>query len=239
MPGEQVQGRSAQELSRAVWAHVAPFALWLGLMFAGGEPAAWKYAVRSALGLALFAGLRPWRWYGAPSLRHVPLALVAGVVVFAAWVLPESGWAARWPALRDAYLRWAVLPLGKIPEWPSPSPYAPAVCGWALALVRLAGSALVIAAIEEFFWRGFLCRWLEARDFLSVDAGRVRWLTVVLVSVAFGLEHDRWLAGIAAGLAYGFLYVRTRDVWAAILAHVVTNALLGAYVLATGSYGFW
>ncbi len=239
MPEEQAQGRSAQELSQATWAHVAPFALWLGLMFIGGEAAAWKYAIRSALGLALFLWFRPWRWYGAPSLRHVPLALAVGVAVFAAWVLPESAWVARWSSLRDLYLQWAVTPFGRLPEVTEPSPYAPAVCGWALALVRLAGSAFVIAAIEEFFWRAFLCRWLEGRDFLSVDPGRVRALTVVLVAVVFGFEHDRWLVGILAGLAYGFLYTRTRDVWSAVLAHVTTNLLLGVYVLATGSYGFW
>ena len=60
-----------------------------------------------------------------------------------------------------------------------------------------------------------------------------------MVSVCFGLEHDRWLAGIFAGLAYGLVAIRTRDIWAAVMAHVVTNLLLGLYVLAVGAYSFW
>ena len=55
----------------------------------------------------------------------------------------------------------------------------------------------------------------------------------------FGLEHDRWLVGFVAGLIYGAFYVRTRDIWAVAFAHVVTNLLLGLYVLAWGEYTFW
>jgi CAAX prenyl protease-like protein len=58
-------------------------------------------------------------------------------------------------------------------------------------------------------------------------------------SVLFGLEHSRWLAGVLAGLAYGLLYIRTGDLWAAVAAHITTNYLLGLYVLATGAYVFW
>ena len=42
-----------------------------------------------------------------------------------------------------------------------------------------------------------------------------------------------------AGLAYGLLFIRTRDVWAACLAHATTNLALGAYVLSTGHWEFW
>ena len=48
-----------------------------------------------------------------------------------------------------------------------------------------------------------------------------------------------FLVGILAGLAYGLLLIRTRDIWAAVTAHVVTNLLLGFYVLVMGAYGFW
>jgi CAAX prenyl protease-like protein len=59
------------------------------------------------------------------------------------------------------------------------------------------------------------------------------------VALAFGFEHDRWLAGFLAGVIYGLVVIRTRDIWAACAAHVVTNFLLGVYVLARGAYGFW
>ena len=106
-------------------------------------------------------------------------------------------------------------------------------------MIRLLGSAVVIAPIEEFFWRGFLYRWLLAKDFLVVSLSTFRPGLFLLVALAFGFEHDRWLAGLVAGLIYGALILRTRDIWAACVAHAITNFLLGLYVLATGAYGFW
>ncbi len=223
----------------AAWAHGIPFAAWLALMAVPGLPPAWNYALRTVVCLALFVRLSPWRGYDRPQFRHLPLAFVVGVAVFAAWVLPESSWAGRWPALQDLYLRWATLPLGKIPEPQTLFPYAPEACGWPLALVRLAGSAFVIAPIEEFFWRGMAYRWLLGKEFTKVDLGTLRWPILLAVSFCFGLEHDRWLAGMVAGLAYGLVAIRARNIWAACVAHIVTNLLLGLYVLAMAAYRFW
>ncbi len=117
--------------------------------------------------------------------------------------------------------------------------YAPAVCGWPLALIRLAGSAFVISVAEEFFWRGFLYRWIQNIDFLKVDPGKLAWPAFLGTAAVFGAEHTEWLAGVLCGLAYGALYVRTRDIWAVSIAHVATNLLLGLYVFATGAYQFW
>jgi uncharacterized protein len=223
----------------AVWSHALPFAAWLALMAAPGLSPAWNYALRTVVCFALWVWLSPSRWYARPRICILPPAFLVGVAVFVVWVLPESSWIERWPAFRDFYLRWAVLPLGKIPVPPAEFPFAPEVCGWPLALVRLAGSALVIAPIEEFFWRGLAYRWLIGKEFTKIDLGTLRWPILLAVSLCFGLEHDRWLAGIFAGLAYGLLMIRSRDIWAAITAHVVTNFLLGLYVLAIGAYRFW
>jgi membrane protease YdiL (CAAX protease family) len=222
----------------AVWSHALPFAAWLALMTVPGLPPAWNYALRTALCLVLFLWLCPSRGYDCPKIRDLPPAFLVGVAVFAVWIFPESSWIDRWPKLRDLYLRWAVLPVGKMPA-PTFFPFAPEVCGWPLALVRLAGSALVIAPIEEFFWRGLAYRWLIGKEFTQVDLGTLRWPILLTVSVCFGIEHDRWLAGLMAGLAYGLLMIRTRNIWAAVVAHVVTNFLLGLYVLADGAYQFW
>jgi len=59
------------------------------------------------------------------------------------------------------------------------------------------------------------------------------------VAAVFALEHDRWAAGLLAGVVYGWLAVRTGDVWTAALAHGVTNLALGVYVIVSRQYGFW
>ena len=227
----------------AYCAHLVPFLAWVLMMQfldLPGFPPAWRYAFQTAVGIVLLLALRPWRWYAPLRIRHLPLAFGVGVLVFVAWVGMETAWVGRTtPGLQDLYLRWAVLPLGKVPESLTRFPYAPEVCGWPLALVRLAGSAFVIAVSEEFFWRGFLYRWMVGKNFLRVDVSRFDPVMFPAVAILFGIEHAQWLAGIVAGLAYGWVYGRTRDIWAAAAAHVVTNFLLGLYVLATGRYHFW
>jgi len=228
---------------RAMWAHVVPFVMWLFLMRMLPDPPSHGYAWRSLICLALLLGFRPWRFgYSPLRIRNLPLAFAVGIAVFAVWVFPESDWLRRRaPEIHSFYDRWLVglWPPGKPSEPLTDVPYAPETAGWFLSLVRLAGSAFVIAVIEEFFFRGFVYRWLQARRWLECDPGRFDrpafWLTVLV----FALEHEQWFAGALAGIAYGWLYLRTRDVWAAAAAHVVTNYTLGWYVLATQSYQFW
>ena len=227
-------------IDRAVWAHALPFVAWIGLMKLPGLQPAIRYAVQTAAVFGLLAWLRPWRYYeGSFRIRNLPLSAVVGLAVYALWVLPEMSGFAPFPALRDFYLRYGVRPWGVLPAPLTESPFAPERCGWLLACARLAGSAFVIAVAEEFFWRGFLCRWLQSKAFLAVNPAAIRWPILLAVAAAFGLEHDRWFAGMAAGLAYGWLYWRTRDIGAAVAAHVVTNFTLGCYVLASGAYRFW
>lgn len=222
-----------------VWAHVLPFVLWLFLMQMLGDPTGWSYAVRTAAGVAALGYWRPWRWYPPLSARHLAPAVAIGLAVFAGWVILESPWTVRWPAMQSAYATWGILPVGRLPEPMEHRFYAPEVCGWPLTAVRILGSGLVISAIEEFFWRGFVYRWIVDQDFLNVDLGVFRPGAFVLAALFFGLEHQRWLAGFLCGLAYGWLVLRTRDIWAAATAHAVTNLVLGVYVVATDHYHFW
>jgi len=202
-------------------------------------PHAWLYAVRTLACVVLLAVCRPWRWYAPPRVANLVPGFVVGVLIFGVWVGPEVRWSAALPAVQEFYLRFGVLPLGQLPEATRPFLYAPEVCGWPLSVVRLLGSTLVIATIEEFFWRGFLYRWIIDRSFLRVKLSEFDWEAFVLAGVFFGLEHNRWIAGMICGFAYAYLMVRTRDIWAVCFAHIVTNLLLGLYVLATGAYVFW
>lgn len=247
---------------RLVAGHVAPFAVWVGVIFllqalegAGLCPRAlvpWSYAAKAVVCAGLFLWLKPWRAYPSLRLANLPLALGVGVAVAAVWILPEMPWVGRAaPGLQEAYHRWLIMMPGSLPDYfnpdyyPSLPPghpslaYSPAEAGWALTLMKIAGSAGVIAVIEEFFFRGFFYRWLRRGDFWRLPLTSFDMQAFLTVVAVFGLEHDRWFAGMLAGLAYGWLTVRTGDVWAAAVAHGLTNLLLGAYVVASGQYGFW
>lgn len=221
-------------------AHVVPFGAWLFLMWFLDTPAlapAWAYTFRTAATVIALLVCRPWRWYESPRARDLPTALGIGVGVFAVWVFFESPWCPGF--LRNFYSVWLVRPWGEPRLMPTAHPYDPALIGWGLAGVRLAGSALVIAVAEEFFWRGFAYRWLFGGDFLAVSPGRMDPIRFAGLALVFGLEHQEWFAGLVAGLAYGWIFWRTRNIWAACAAHIVTNFALGLYVLAAGAWQFW
>jgi membrane protease YdiL (CAAX protease family) len=226
------------------WAHVAPFALWLALMSGLGDPTGGKYAIRTVAGAALLIAVRPWRWYGPLRLRNVPLALAVGLAIFIVWVgLESDAVRAAAPGLAVFYEKFLVGPLpggfGNLREPLAAYPYLPSVTGWPLFAVHMFGTSVVIAIVEEFFWRGFLYRWLCGRNFLDVAVTRMDTPMWLATAALFGVEHAEWFAGIVCGLAFAWIVLRTGDIWAAILAHGVTNFLLGLYVLRTDSWWFW
>ena len=248
----------AKMMTRAAIRHAAPFFLWIGILVlaqmmhlsatsATDEIGSLNlvtdgslYAVRTVLCTIVFLVLRPWKFYGPLVRRNILPALGLGAAVFALWTVFESvAFKSLLPGLATAYETWCVMPFEELRKPLEYTPYAPAVCGWTLSLVRLAGSAFVIAVIEEFFWRGYLLRTARTPDFLDIDIGELHIPSFLSVAAVFGFEHAEWAVGIVAGLAYGWFYIRTRDIWAVAIAHVVTNLLLGIYVLATGNWQFW
>ena len=101
---------------------------------------------------------------------------------------------------------------------------------------HLAGAALVVPLAEELFYRSFALRLLIRSDFQSVPLDRFSWFGFIVVSLAFGFEHHRWLPGVVAGMAYAGVLYRTKNLFSPIQSHAVTNLLLGIYVLVTGQW---
>jgi CAAX prenyl protease-like protein len=202
---------------------VAPFALFVG--FTGVQPlvpggVAWLYPLKTVLTGALIVALA--RWLRAPEAPFALAAVGVGLAILAVWVLSDG----LYPLL-DAR--------------PAFDPYRELTRSQAYAWIafRLIGAAVVVPIVEEFFWRGFLIRWLVQPDFRSVRMGTFTWYSFLATSVLFAVEHDRWLAGLIAGVAFNLLYYRTRSLKACILAHGVTNLGLGIYVLAASQWRFW
>ena len=229
------------DLRRAVdtFAAILPYAVWMAAM--SFLPAtAEGYAVRTVATAAAMsvacsassASFSPWRLGTSGALDSVLWGLLAGAAVCFLWIWPERF---QW------YREFSVLSFLGFQEAPvdAPSPYDPATCGWPLTLVRLAGSAFVIAPVEELFFRSFLYRWLQKGRWTSVDLSMFDFSAFAWMVGLFALEHHtRLAAGAMAGAAYGLLAVR-KGVGAAILAHIVTNLALGLYVVKTGAWGFW
>ena len=153
--------------------------------------------------------------------RQLGLAAAVGAAVFVAWILLDQEWA-RFGDARDGF-----------------DPTRGGAFDWPGTIGRFLVLAAVVPVMEELFWRSFLMRWIDARDFLKRDASRVSRTAFALSSALFAMEHSLWLGGLAAGAAYGWLYIRTNNLWAPVVAHTVTNAILGIWIVGTESWHLW
>jgi CAAX prenyl protease-like protein len=179
----------------------------------------WLYPLKTALAGALLLWFG--RTYSEIRPEFSPLALGVGVLVFALWVPLYGGY----------------LLLGE-PEIINPYELAGrAAPPW--IGVRLFGSSVVVPVMEELFWRSFLLRYLINPDFRRVPLGTFTWFSFAVTAALFGVEHNQWFAGVVAGMLYALLLYRTKSLFACILAHAVTNLLLGLYVLYTGQWQYW
>ena len=150
------------------------------------------------------------------------------------------------PEIQEAVMMGEAVERTRLPfevleegEFAGLNEYDPKVTGWLAFWVHMFGSTVMIAIIEEFFYRGFLYRWMQGSPFFKLDAGKLHWPMLLLISVFFSVSHYEVGAAIICGLCYGLLYIKTRDIWAPIIAHGTTNFVLGLYVIKFNAYQFW
>jgi CAAX prenyl protease-like protein len=85
-----------------------------------------------------------------------------------------------------------------------------------------------------------MMRWLIDADFRRVPLGAYAAFSFWAVVLLFAAEHGPyWDVGLAAGVIYNLWMMRTKSLGDLILAHAVTNACLGAYVIAEGKWEYW
>lgn len=105
---------------------------------------------------------------------------------------------------------------------------------------RVATAILVVPLAEELAYRGYLLRRLVSADFESVSFANIGWIPVLITAAAYGiLNGPLWSAGIAAGIVFAMLLIRTRRIGEAVAAHVFANALLCAAVLLWHQWQLW
>ena len=149
------------------------------------------------------------------------LAVGVGVFVYLAWVRMDWSWATQ----------------GEVAGY---NPFqAGGEVGVVLAGIQLLGAAAVVPIMEELFWRSFLLCYINSARFDRVPLGRFTPGSFIVTVVLFGLEHQLWLAGMLAGVAYTLLLYPTGRLWSCVLAHAVTNLALGIHVLVTGEWQWW
>jgi CAAX prenyl protease-like protein len=230
--------RSALD-SRALWAYVLPFAVFMGGLalislvqsFAPAEnaplwlaePKYWVFPLQTILCGALLVWF--WKTYAWGAKWHVITAVLTGLVVLALWISPQ--WLFGAEQRTDGF---------------NPGLFAgSAALYWGTLILRFIRLVVIVPLLEEIFWRGFLLRYLIKEDFTKVSFGTFSWFSFGVVTVMFGLAHfgPDFIPALLTGAIYNLLAVKTRSLACCVLAHAVTNLGLGLYIMQTGQWGFW
>lgn len=164
-------------------------------------------------------------------VRHLVTTLAIGMAVFVVWVAPDllvKGYRHFW-LFENAVVGKAATSLSTT-----------AITSWPVLALRLIRAVIIVPIVEELFWRAWLMRWLIDNDFEKVPLGKYSAQAFWTVAVLFASEHGSyWDVGLLAGIIYNWWMVRTRTLGDLILAHAVTNGILGAYVIAFGKWEYW
>jgi len=206
--------------------YLVPFAIYIGLSLIGSQFENGTYIMYPIKTIAVAVSLFIYRrnyieLYQKVSLKAILFAILTGVLVFIIWILPEG----HYPTLGESEF----------------NPFLFQNRTWIIFLIsfRLIGAVLVVPIFEELFWRSFLIRWIINQDFKQIPIAKFSWLSFILIVIFFGLEHHRWLVGMAAGAIYNGLLYHQKNIRACVIAHAVTNLGLGIYVLITHNWSLW
>ena len=156
------------------------------------------------------------------KISHTGISILTGILVFLLWINMD----------------WPFATLGSVNGY-NPYIFDYRALRVVLVISRLTGAMVVVPVMEELFWRSFLIRYIIKTDFMKIPIGQFTRASFLITAVLFGLEHNLWLAGIMAGIAYNLILYRTKNISHCIIAHAVTNLALGLYVLNTGKWQFW
>lgn len=173
-----------------------------------------------------------WKRYELGPVLKMSLTLAVSFLIFVIWISPQT------------LFHFAERRTGFDPTvFQNQRPLFVAVLS--LRFLRL---VFVVPLLEEIFWRGFLLRDLIDRDFKKVPFGEFTLPSCALVTLLFGLAHwgsETWRPGfdfipaLCAGALFNFVAYRTRSLSSCVVAHAVTNLLLGIYIMQTRQWGFW
>lgn len=250
-------------LERKNYAHIVPFAAFMviALVFQFAETFGLKldneaqpwfrrrpeYLMMLMQMAVCFPLLIHWRKeYEWNVNRGWVLGLIAGVVGISIWILPTHLYTALNLGIEgvDDPAWYRYLGLAERSEGfdaaifvESPTWY------WTTIVLRFVRAALLVALIEEIFWRGFLMRFLLKSDgnYWKVPFGDFSWVSYCIVTVMFMAVHSSldWLGAFAFGSIMFFVAVRTKSLFACIFMHFVANLLMGWYAFESKKFGLW
>jgi len=208
-------------------------------------PTQWQYPLQSLIAMGLLLFFR--KNYELKWSKYVFFGAFMGVVGIAFWILPTQ--LHTWLGLegpQEGVLKW----LGVMPRTEGFNPQdladkfgGSAAVYWTSLILRFFRAVVVVALVEEIFWRGFLMRFLlnPDGDYWKIPFGKPAWISYIVVTLAFILAHHPvdYLGAFIFGSLMYWVAVRTKSLLACVVMHGVANLIMGWYALEFGKYGLW
>lgn len=223
------------EARNGLAAYVLPMAVFIGSLALVGlfkklgdsfwlaAPEYWLYPLQTLLcgGLLLWF----WRRYEFHPIARPLFVIALAVFVFLLWISPQ------------AFFGFAPRLEGFNPDTFATQPAA----YWSTVIFRFVRLVVVVPLVEEIFWRGFLLRYFIDEKFEEVPFGSFSWLSFAAVTLGFTLAHSSadWMAAAITGMLFNLVAYRTKSLSSCVLAHAITNLLLGLWIMQTRQWGFW
>ncbi len=190
--------------------------------------------------LVLMAGVIVWalRWIlRVFPFRVTPLAVFAGVLGGAIWIglcrlnlesrfMTAIGLPVEWLGRRDAINPWEF--------------FFDAGDRNLFLVARFALLVIAVPIAEELMLRGFLMRYLEHASWETLSLDQIGRTGCIAATVYGVLSHPaEWIAAAVWFTLITLLMIRTKRFWDCVVAHSITNAILGAYVLWAQDWRLW
>lgn len=186
------------------------------------EPKYWVFPLQTIVCGVLLGWW--WKKYEFHWSRGWWLGIVAGGLALAVWIAPQQWFEAERRV--GGFDLW-FFGGGSAYKWNT--------------FFRVLRLVIVVPLLEEIFWRGFLLRHLMRDPFDEIPFGTRSWSAFAWVAGLFAVAHwgpDFWPA-LITGALFNAVALSTRSLGACVIAHSVTNLLLGVYIFKTQQWGFW
>ena len=110
----------------------------------------------------------------------------------------------------------------------------------AFLAVRLFGLVLMVPVAEELFLRGFLMRIVDDPHWWKQRLNELGWTALIVAPVYGLLTHPGEAVAAVAWFSWiNWLMIRTGSFWNCVVAHAITNLILGIYVITFGQWHLW
>jgi len=180
------------------------------------------------IGLTWKAARRQSRYFGeTPRLQDFAIAVVVGIVLGFTWI-PIDHFTPHFAFLgqRSSYNPFAQIS----------SPILRAL----FFALRFSGLVLVVPYVEELFYRSFLLRVVShPEDWNRSMVGKFDTTALAVNIGFFALSHPEWLAAAVFAAVMCGLTRMSRGVVTPMVAHGVTNLVMGLVIVHTGNWGYW